>query len=134
MIDVALLSVIRRWHLREGVSIRAIARRTGLSRNTIRKYLANGRTVEFRIGINVGDVIVDRGDIYGEGIVWRRVSRASLNPVVFASLTDHAQCFPRVASGNPTRRHRERHTSRSTFSMMHCHRLLRTGVRVLRAN
>jgi transposase len=42
LIDVALLSVIRRWHLREGVSIREIARRTKLSRNTIRKYLANG--------------------------------------------------------------------------------------------
>ena len=42
MIDVALVSVIRRWRLREGLSIREIARRTGLSRNTIRKYLANG--------------------------------------------------------------------------------------------
>ena len=41
MIDVALLSVIRRWHYREGVPIRAIARRTGLSRNTVRKYLAS---------------------------------------------------------------------------------------------
>ena len=39
---MALLSVIRRWHLREGVSIREIARRTKLSRNTIREYLANG--------------------------------------------------------------------------------------------
>ncbi len=39
---MALLSVIRRWHLRERVSKRAIARRTGLSRNTIRKYLASG--------------------------------------------------------------------------------------------
>jgi len=36
---MALLSVIRRWHFREHLSIRAIARRTGLSRNTIRKYL-----------------------------------------------------------------------------------------------
>jgi transposase len=42
VIDVALLSVIRRWHLRDGIPIREIARRTGLSRNTIRKYLANG--------------------------------------------------------------------------------------------
>ena len=42
MIDVAILSVIRRWHLRVGSSIREIARRTGLSSNTIRKYLANG--------------------------------------------------------------------------------------------
>jgi transposase len=38
---VALLSVIRRWHLREGMPIREIARRTGLSRNTVRKYLAS---------------------------------------------------------------------------------------------
>ncbi len=42
MIDVALLSVIRRWHLRQGMPVREIARRTGLSRNTIRKYLRNG--------------------------------------------------------------------------------------------
>ena len=42
MINVALLSVIRRWRLREQMSIRDIARRTGLSRNTILKYLANG--------------------------------------------------------------------------------------------
>lgn len=36
---MALLSVIRRWHFRDHLSIREIARRTGLSRNTIRKYL-----------------------------------------------------------------------------------------------
>ena len=39
MIDMALLSVIRRWYFREGMPIREIERRTGLSRNTIRKYL-----------------------------------------------------------------------------------------------
>lgn len=42
MIDVALLSIIRRWHFREGMPIREITRRTGLSRNTVRKYLASG--------------------------------------------------------------------------------------------
>jgi len=41
VIDVALLSVIRRWHHRDGIAIREIARRTGLSRNTVRKYLAS---------------------------------------------------------------------------------------------
>lgn len=40
-----LLSVIRRWHGRDKLSIREISRRTGLSRHTIRKYLASG-TVE----------------------------------------------------------------------------------------
>ena len=39
---MALLSVIRRWHFREGMPIREISRRTGLSRNTVRKYLASG--------------------------------------------------------------------------------------------
>jgi len=39
VIDVDLLSVIRRWHLRDGLSIRAIVRRSGLSRGTVRKYL-----------------------------------------------------------------------------------------------
>lgn len=42
MIDVATLIVIRRWALREPLSIREIACRTGLLRNTIRKYLRAG--------------------------------------------------------------------------------------------
>ena len=42
---MALLSVIRRWHFRNEMPIREIERRTGLSRNTIRKYLRAG-TVE----------------------------------------------------------------------------------------
>jgi transposase len=47
VINVALLSVIRRWHLRDKMSIRAIARRSGLSRGTVRKYLRSD-TVEPR--------------------------------------------------------------------------------------
>ena len=39
---MALLSVIRRWHFREGMPIREISRRTGLSRNTVRRYLRSG--------------------------------------------------------------------------------------------
>lgn len=39
---MGLLSVMRRWHFREGMPIREIERRTGLSRNTIRKYLRSG--------------------------------------------------------------------------------------------
>jgi transposase len=47
---MAFLSVIRRWALRDQLSIREIARRTGLSRNTIRKYLRSG-TVEPRFRV-----------------------------------------------------------------------------------
>lgn len=36
---MALLSVVRRWHYREHLSIPEIGRRTGLSQNTVRKYL-----------------------------------------------------------------------------------------------
>ena len=47
---MALLSVIRRWHLRDRIPIREIARRTGLSRNTIRKYLRSGSVEpQFRV-------------------------------------------------------------------------------------
>ena len=33
------MGVIRRWALREQMSIREISRRTGLARNTVKKYL-----------------------------------------------------------------------------------------------
>ena len=39
---MGLLRVIRLWALRKKMPIREIARRTGLSRNTIRKYLRAG--------------------------------------------------------------------------------------------
>lgn len=42
MIDVAILNIIRRWHLREHVSLREISRRLGVSRNTVRRYLRGG--------------------------------------------------------------------------------------------
>jgi len=42
VIDMDILSVIRRWALRDKLPIREISRRTGLSRNTIRRYLRAG--------------------------------------------------------------------------------------------
>lgn len=45
-----LLSVIRRWRHRDQISIREIERRTGLSRNTIRKYLRSDAVgVRFKV-------------------------------------------------------------------------------------
>ena len=34
-----ILSKIRRWYFRDKLSLREIARRTGFSRNTVRRYL-----------------------------------------------------------------------------------------------
>ena len=45
VIHMGLLNLIRRMSLREQLSIREIRRRTGLSRNTIAKYLSAG-TIE----------------------------------------------------------------------------------------
>ena len=56
---MALLSVIRRWHFREGVPIREIERRTGLSRNTIRKYLRSD-TVEPKFKVPARPSKLDR--------------------------------------------------------------------------
>lgn len=39
MIDVALPGIIRRWQIRDQVPLREIARRLGISRNTVRHYL-----------------------------------------------------------------------------------------------
>jgi hypothetical protein len=37
VLNMAFLSIIRRWHKRDQVPIREISRRTGVSPNTIRK-------------------------------------------------------------------------------------------------
>jgi transcriptional regulator with XRE-family HTH domain len=41
---VALLGIIRRWHIRDQVTLREIARRLGISRNTVRRYLRSEAT------------------------------------------------------------------------------------------
>ena len=45
MIDVALLGIIRRWYFRDQVSLREIAKRLGISRSTVRRYVRAG-TIE----------------------------------------------------------------------------------------
>ena len=39
---MGFLMIIRKWALRDKMPIREIARRTGVSRNTIKKYLREG--------------------------------------------------------------------------------------------
>ena len=45
---MGLLNIIRRMHLRQKLSIREIARLTGVSRNTVTKHLA-ANTIEPKI-------------------------------------------------------------------------------------
>ncbi|WP_155095449.1 winged helix-turn-helix transcriptional regulator, partial [Paracoccus aestuariivivens] len=47
---MGLFAIIRRMHMRQRLSIREIARRTGLSRNTIAKHLA-AETIEPKFSI-----------------------------------------------------------------------------------
>lgn len=42
MINVALLGIIRRWYIRDRISIREIARRLDISRNTVRRHIRSG--------------------------------------------------------------------------------------------
>ena len=74
---MALLSVIRRWHFREGIPIREIERRTGLSRNTIRKYLRSD-TVEPKFKVPARPSKLDALPRSSPtGCAWKRVNRAS---------------------------------------------------------
>ena len=41
---MVMLAKIRRMHLRDGLPLREIAKRTGLSRNTIRRWLRSGQS------------------------------------------------------------------------------------------
>jgi plasmid maintenance system killer protein len=44
VIDVALIGLIRRWHIRDQLSLREISRRLGISRNTVRRYIRSDIT------------------------------------------------------------------------------------------
>jgi len=46
VINVGMLGKIRRMHFRDGMSLREVARRTGLSRNTVRGWLRRAEVVE----------------------------------------------------------------------------------------
>jgi transposase len=66
---MAFLSIIRRWHKRDHVPIREISRRTGVSRNTVRKYLRSG-VIEPKF-----QVVPSQNLIRACGSAWRWCSR-----------------------------------------------------------
>jgi hypothetical protein len=108
------LSVIRRWRYRDHHSIREISRRTGLSRNTVRKYLCSD-SVEPKFNISgppeqAGPSVVclkailDREDVRlpprtdgtgkatGGGLISRgHLYKILSNPIYIGRLTHHGQ-------------------------------------------
>ena len=59
MITVSMLAKIRRMHFRDGVPLRDISRRTGLSRNTIRRWLREPSTDEPKYSKRINTSVVD---------------------------------------------------------------------------
>ena len=59
MITVSMFAKIRRMHFREGVSIRDISRRTGLSKNTVRHWLREPKEDVPRYPKRVNNSVVD---------------------------------------------------------------------------
>ena len=60
--------------------------------------IPEGRRFEFRIGINVGDIIIDEGDIYGDGVnIAARVEALAKPGAVFVSEYAYQQIKGKVA-------------------------------------
>ncbi len=59
MITVGILAKIRRMYFREKVPLREIARRTGLSRNTVRRWLRQTDAVEPKYPKRVSPSVID---------------------------------------------------------------------------
>ena len=61
MIKVGTLAKIRRLHLREGVPIKEIERRTGIARNTIKSWLRRGQMAQPKYPARVMATKLDGG-------------------------------------------------------------------------
>src|ERR1700753_3606459 len=59
VITVSMLAKIRRMHFRDGVPIRDLSRRTGLSRNTIRRWLKAPSSEEPRYTKRASSSVLD---------------------------------------------------------------------------
>ena len=66
------LAKIRRLHLREGVPIKEIERRTGIARNTIKSWLRRGQMVEPKYPARV---MATKLDGFTEQLVDRKSTR-----------------------------------------------------------
>ncbi len=113
MISVGMLAKIRRMHLRDGMSIREVCRRTGLSRNTVRGWLRQEGVTEPKYPKRASRGVVDafaehleaalRTDAH-RPVRERRTARALFEQIRSLGYTGS---YPRVVVW--VRRWRERH-------------------------
>ena len=59
--------------------------------------LPQDRRIEFRIGVNLGDIIIDGDDIFGDGSTWRLTCRRAPSRVASAC---RAACRTTCATGS----------------------------------
>lgn len=101
---MGLLNIIRRMALREKLPIREIARRTGMSRNTIKKYL-NAGTIEPHFATperqSKLDPFADKlaGWLKTEGAKSRKQRRTLKQPFVTLPLAMHCRPVDACRSG-----------------------------------
>jgi hypothetical protein len=79
VISVDMLAKIRRMHLRDGVSIREVCRRTGLSRNTVQHWLRQEGVTEPKYPKRASGSAVDA---FGEHL--EAALRAATQPLILA--------------------------------------------------
>jgi hypothetical protein len=124
VINVAILSVIRRWNVRDHMTIREIVRRTGISCNTIRKYLATDvvdpRYPKRRSASKLDSLAATRsGWLAGESARGRKQRRslkqmhADLKQLGYTGSYDRVTAFART--WRRTEQERARTTGRGTF-------------------
>ena len=105
VLDMGFLRIIRKWALRDKMPIREIARRTGGSRNTIKKYLRTGIVEpEFQILNRPSklDPYADKltGWLLSEQRKSRKERRTAKQPLVTLPLAMHCQPVDACGSGS----------------------------------
>ncbi|KVB06386.1 hypothetical protein WI58_00520 [Burkholderia cepacia] len=99
MITVGILAKIRRMYFREKVPLREIARRTGLSRNTVRSWLRQTDAVEPKYPKRVSPSVVDEWAAQLTG--WERRVGEPITSARWQAASSRSLPYLRESDSNP---------------------------------